>query len=308
MNPHATYHELLPDYVAGQLDKAQRQALESHLAGCAECQADLELWRGVAAEVSAAGRAASAPPALAERALEKIRGPRPAQNRTSPVLLIRRAWLLLRSQAPLVRREIWPASAAVIGLGYLVALLSGELALLRALAPLVAAASLAVLYGPDHDPAGELALSTPTSPRQILLARLALVFGYDLALALAASLALLPALNGGAFGSLTLGGLVLGWLAPMTFLSAAALLLSLWAGAANAITLTYLAWLVRFLPGAELNPPPSAAPGPAQIAQALEVYHRLWENPQLLLALAVLLLAAALWSTGRREPGIHHWS
>ena len=60
---------------------------------------------------------------------------------------------------------------------------------------MIAAACVSFIYGPENDLAYELALSTPTSPRTILLARLALVFGYNLGLVPIATLGLQPALH-----------------------------------------------------------------------------------------------------------------
>ena len=139
----------------------------------------------------------------------------------------------------------------VIGLGFIAALIAEQAGFVYALAPLIAAACVSLIYGPENDPAYELTLSTPTSPRQILLARLVLVFGYNLALVIVAMLALLPALPD---QQPVLGTLALTWLAPMTFLSAAALALSLWIGATNAISITYVAWLAQFLAGPLLSP------------------------------------------------------
>ncbi len=88
-------------------------------------------------------------------------------------------------------------------------------------APLVAACGVAFLYGLDADPALELQLATPISSRVILLARLALLFGFNLAITLACSMVLALAQV-----ELSLAPLIAAWLAPMTFLSAFAFLLS----------------------------------------------------------------------------------
>ncbi|MBK8020530.1 MAG: hypothetical protein IPK19_03640 [Chloroflexi bacterium] len=142
----------------------------------------------------------------------------------APVVPVRRrrtlhgALLLLWSQTRVVHTLLWVASALVIGLGALVSLFLqvGAVPALpfTLIAPVVAAVGVALLYGADSDPAVELVLATPVSPRTIVLARLALVFGFNLLLALGFSigLALLRP-------DLSLGGLVLDWFAPMTLLS-----------------------------------------------------------------------------------------
>jgi hypothetical protein len=80
---------------------------------------------------------------------------------------------------------------------------------------------ISFLYGAAPDVALELELATPTSPRLVLLARLALVYGFDLGLGLLASAALAWLMPG-----VSMWPLVATWLAPMSFLSAVAFLLT----------------------------------------------------------------------------------
>lgn len=140
---------------------------------------------------------------------------------------LRWAWLLLRSQTRLVHPVTWLASGLVIALGALVTLLlyqpaqSGAELPLVIIAPLVAACGVAFLYGVEADPALELLLATPVSPRLILLARLLLLFGFNLAITLLCSI-LLTLMQ----AQLSLIPLITAWLVPMTFLSALAFLLS----------------------------------------------------------------------------------
>ena len=302
MNKHNRISDLLPLYVSGALTDDQRQAVEQHLPECAACRADLALWRGMAGEISTADQVVAAPPDLADRALARVRQTPRRSPSGYPVL--RHLLHLLRSQMPLVHREIWPVSALVIGLGYIAALISAHAGFVYALAPLVAAACVSLIYGPEHDPAYELALATPTSPRQILLARLALVFGYNLGLVLVAAIGLLPFLAAQPVQPL-FETMALAWLAPMTFLSAAALVLSLWIGATNAITITYIAWLVQLLAG-PLRSPQSGLGISAELAGFLSAYQGVWQAPSLLLLLSAALFAAAIWLAGRQEKGFLH--
>jgi hypothetical protein len=287
MNEHQWFEERLPWYAAGRLSTGERDELEKHLAGCAACRADLDLWQRVAGSIRASDSLVTAAPDLAERALERVH--------TRPLLQVAflRAWHLLRAQALLVQHELWPACAAVMIIGVVVALLLDEKGVIRFVAPMVAAASLAVLYGPDHDPAAELALSTPTSQWKILLARLTLVSGYNFFLTLAASLVLFIFVPANLFGTL-----VLAWLGPLTFLSALALLLALWIGTSNAVTIAYALWLAQYIQ-------PSQTVGLWHLSAAwvalFSAYQRFWQDPLLLLALALPLLAAALLSAQRAE-------
>lgn len=297
MNDHEAISELLPLYVSGALDRRQRLAVEAHLAGCEECRADLALWELAAGEIVSAAGAAAPPPGLAGRVLAQAR--RETARPSGLGAGLARAGLLLRSQMPLVHGEIWAASAGVMALGYILSVIADLSGVVYALAPLVAAACVSFIYGPENDPAFELALASPTSPRQILLARLVLVFGYNLGLVLAAALALLP------FGlpAPVVGPLALDWLAPMTFLSAAALALSLWVGPSNAISVTYVAWLARLIAGplraAQMVDAPLPQPG-----GLVSAYEAFWQSPALLLALSAALLAAALLMAGRHGRAV----
>ncbi len=285
MNEHQYFTERLPLYAAGRLGIPERAEIERHLQTCAGCRADLQLWRAVGSEVAASSGAAPVLPALAEGALRQIHAPSPLRR------TFFQAAGLLRAQAYLVRREMWPASALIMGMSVIVAILSGKVEVIRFIAPLVAAASLAAIYGPEHDPASELTLATPTSPWKVLLARLTLVHAYNLLLSLAASLLLLPVISPD-----LLGRLILGWLGPMTFLSALALLLSLWIGASTSVAIAYGLWLIQY-PRYELSLSPDTV-----WMKVLEVYRQFWGSPLMLIGVGVLLLIIALGSVRWSAP------
>jgi hypothetical protein len=262
--------------------------MEAHLALCPACCEELAFWREVGAAVTAENAALPAPPpALAPAAL--------ARARSRPAGVLARAWALLYAQSLLLRREMRLASALVMALGYVAAVLMGERAgsVVEAVAPLVAAGSLSAIYGAGNDPGLELALATPTSPRQVLLSRLVVVFGYDLLLALAATVGLVAVVPLD-----WLGAIILRWLAPMTFLSALALVLSMCVGTGNAITVAFALWLARAFGGVDL-----AGTGAleATFIAAARAYAQVWATPALLFGLSALLVAAALGMAGRQE-------
>jgi hypothetical protein len=303
MKDHQWFADLLPQYAAGSLDENLFREVSRHIEGCWECQADLRLWSALSAEIQAQNDRLILPDSLAERMSQQIQAERSRRDAgflSASRQALQRGMDLLRIQAPLVRPELWPASAVVILIGVAVAYLLGNSLVIRLLAPMVAAASLAVLYGPENDSAFELVLSCPTSPRQILLARAALVFGYNLVLALIASLVLKSLVPPGLFGFL-----ILSWLGPMAFLSAAALLLSIWIGTNNAITLIYIAWIAQFVPDLQL---PVVTGWSLWLAPLAQVYQQFWASPLLLLASACGLLVLALWSTGRSGRDLPHWT
>lgn len=286
MNEHDHFKEMLPFYTTGQLEKTELEQIQQHLAQCPECQADLATWKKVAGVVISSSREVIAPSGLAQRTLAAMDTP----PSFSTALI--RVWNLLKSQALLLRSELWTASAAVMAIGVTVALFADKEQVIRFIAPMVAAACLAVIYGPENDPALELALSAPTSPWKILLARLTLVSGYNMAITLAASLVLIVAIP-----QEILQTLILSWFGPMTFLSALALLLSIWIGANNALTIVYGLWLAQYI-----------NPIQTQIGRAtpaweefFTAYRGFWQNPLPLVIFSLPLLILALWSASRMQ-------
>ena len=229
------------------------------------------------------------------RLAESMRRLVEARRRGRTASRLSMGWLVLCSQVRVVQGEIWAASAIVMGLGLLVTLgyslsQSPEASLpLVLMAPLAAASGIALLYGPSVDPALEIELTLPVSPRQILVGRLVLVFGFNLALGLAGSAALsvlradVPFLP-----------LVSAWLAPMTFLAALAfLLMTLTLDSGVSLLVCLGLWLLqnigRLIPDLHL---------PFPIPDMTAAVARPW-----LWLLTFLLIAAALW-LGRSEE---HW-
>ena len=301
MDHHATddhIPDMLPAYVNGTLDAETAARVAAHLPTCAACQGELAEWRAIAGAIPALSQSSPIPAdALLNRVWAEIDCTQAASRYRSRQPMRRLPWLwrLLVGQLPLVRRGIWTASALTIGLGCLLALLNpvhrGSATPIAILAPVIAALGIAFVYGPEADPGLELALVTPTPPRLVLLCRLALVYGYDLALALVAT-ALLGQVRGAA-----LWPVITLWLGPMLLLSGLSLLLSLLfrptVGMMGALTL-WVTDVLTFEARWRANEFGSGA---------LVAF---WHNTALLVPLAVALFAVAiLWaaSTGRWWSG-----
>lgn len=166
--------------------------------------------------------------------------------RRRPGLVERAAARLLRS-AGLARALVttpslllpWIISTVVVfGVGALVRLGPGQPAVWL-VGPAVAAVGIAFAYGPGMDPAWELSSSCAVSERLVLLTRTAAVFALDTGLGLLAS-----AVSGAA------AALTLGWLLPMTAVSALALAVAVAArsavvGAGAGVA----AWVITVLAG-----------------------------------------------------------
>jgi len=233
--------------------------------------------------------------------LEMLEQEMPTPIEQSPARRWSEWWplLLMRSQFRVVRREIWAASALIMLLGTLVTLTTFNVASpdgatpIAILAPLVAAFGVALLYDSDVEQMLELEDSTPASVRLLLLARLTLVFGFDLLLALLGSIVLAAT-----HANVSLWPLVMSWLAPMTFLSGLAFTLSIFTGDAVAGSLVGLmVWgthvLMRTAAQSGWLPYLLSLPGLSAL-----------ETRPLLLVLAPLLVVLALWWVGHNERRI----
>ena len=278
------HEEQLIRYAANQLDESERAEFEKHLAGCAGCQADLHLWRALGNEVIASDSAVPAPVLLAESALEAIHAPSRLTRAFKSTIQ------LLRMQLLLMHNELWIGSAALMFIFLAMALLVARVEVLHLFVPMIAAGTVTLIYGSEHDPAAELTFATPISPCKILLARLTLVSAYNVFLALCAMAGLLLILPPQA-----LGELILGWLAPMTFLSALALLLSLWIGTNNALFISYTLWAAQYL---ALT---SVGEWFAFLTPWLDSYRQFWQDPALLFLFGFALILFALWSAGHEQ-------
>lgn len=203
--------------------------------------------------------------------------------------------LLLQAQLRVVRSEIWLASSVIwlLGLGVTLAfqqpLTEGALPFVL-LAPLGAALGMAFIYGPAVDPALELELALPVSPRRVLLARFVLVFGLNLGLGLIGS-GLLAAVR----AELSFWPLVQTWLAPMACLSALALLLTtLNLDALWGVGLSMLLWGYQTL--RTVNPSIFLSPVLPLLPNFLAAELR---GP--LLAVACVFAGVAFWRVGQAE-------
>jgi ABC-type transport system involved in multi-copper enzyme maturation permease subunit len=223
---------------------------------------------------------------LVQRALKEI------DTKPAFPLALSKVWYLILTQARLMRSDLWTASAVVMAIGIIVSVIAERANVLQFVAPMVAAACLAVIYGPENDPALELTLSTPTSPWKILLARLTVVSGYNLILTIVASLIMITIIPAD-----MLQTLILSWFGPLTFLSALALLLSIWMGSSNAVTIVYGLWLTQFFEPLQIQ----IGKATPALEMLLTAYRQFWQNSLFLVMLSLLFIGLALWSANRME-------
>jgi hypothetical protein len=305
-------NELLPGYAAGSLAGADGDRVRAHLAGCARCRADLAAWQAIASAVSPADQRAPHPgelvrvvltrSALAEAPGESAPGSRLPRH-------LRHLAALVLAEARLIRLAVPVASALVMALGVAFVLIAAATGgtdsgpdtstaatdLLALIAPIVAAAGVAGAYRSRRDPVAELVAATPMSGRLLLLVRLTLVFGYDLALALAASavLAVTIADTATAAGpAASLDGLIGAWLGPMALLSSLSLLVAVRFGPDVALGTAIGLWALRVLAGGVF----------ARDGWPARLIVEAWSTNAAVLAVSVALGIAAVVVAGRSGP------
>ncbi|MEV4508146.1 zf-HC2 domain-containing protein [Dactylosporangium sp. NPDC049525] len=242
----------LPAYAAGTLPGADRDRVRAHLADCGRCRAELAAWQAIAGAAAPPG-AAPDPGRMVRAVLTRSAMEGPARD-GRPGRRLRHLAALVVAEARLIRPAVPFASALVLALGVAIVLLQAGTAagatgaaglVLALIAPIVAAAGVAGTYRSRRDPAAELVAATPTSARLLLLVRITLVFGCDLALAVAAS-AVLHAAGAAQAG---LQALVGAWLGPMALLSSLSLLIAVRFGPDVALGAAVALWAVRVQAG-----------------------------------------------------------
>lgn len=230
----------LAEYAAGVLGTRERTTVETHLIACSSCRTALVGWTAVAAATGTPMEAPPSAPSVVRAALTRaaLAPQAPPVRRRG----VRFAAELLRAELRLVRLSVWVASILVMACA--VAAAAGGrgtgATVLSLVAPLIAVAGVAGVYGPEREPPFEALAITSTSPRLVLLARVTLVFGYDLALAVAVSAVVrLVATEVG------LVDLIIAWLGPMTLLLALSLVLAMWIGPNVSLGVAAALWMLR---------------------------------------------------------------
>jgi hypothetical protein len=304
-------NDWLPAYAAGSLRGADRDRVRAHLADCPRCRADLASWQLIA-DAATPDEAAPDPGRLVRAVLTRsaIEGPTGPRRDGRPTRRLRHLAALVVAEARLIRLAVPVASALVMALGVAIVLVQaatgghvrgapagaagGSANLVLALiAPIVAAAGVAGTYRSRRDPAAELVAATPTSGRLLLLVRIALVFGYDLALAVAASAALTAA---GAAETAGLNALVGAWLGPMALLSSLSLLIAVRFGPDVALGAAVGLWAIRVLAGSML------AGGVLEREWPARFIVDVWSTNAAVLAVSAAVAVAAVAMAGRVGP------
>ena len=228
--------------------------MSDHARACARCHDRLGTWTAIrgGALVAAEDAYRRLPASVVTAAVDRCRADANLAGPVQPTVLAPRrrimlGWLILTHQVPLVKRSLAAASAVMVLVGAMVVLVGGQGragSLITLMAPLAAALGLALVHGPDVDPSLELTAATATSPRTILLARLVLVSGVDIVMALGATVLATIVAPG-----LTFGALVAAWLGPMLLLSSLSLTLAVLSRPSVGIAVSLGLWSLRVAAG-----------------------------------------------------------
>lgn len=285
----------LPAYVNGTLDSLATRRVRDHLLVCEACRGELATWEVLRDAARADASAAPLPSVnVLSRAMEAIdREASTAQRAWSPVVFFVHLWLLCKNQARIIHKSIWIVTplvmlfatalslAAIEGNGARLPFAESVLSLITALS---AASGAAFLFGEENDPGLEITLSTPTSMRLVMLCRLGLAIGYNVALAAIASLIIAVAHGGSVWEIMQT------WLGPLLLLSSITLILSVVIGSWFAMLAGILLESLRALPGF-LN----------QHAPLLQTINPAsWPTNPAIVFLAVLLIVFAVFYAPRQ--------
>ncbi len=237
--------DVLPAYLNGRLDAAGAERVRAHLETCADCRHELSAWEAVSGAARLASVSLPAPsPMLMNAVWAKIDAQDKATGQQKSMQRVMyHLWLVFTRQIPLIHKSIWVASILVNVLMCVLVFLShasarhnlqGVEGVLSLFTTIAAATGVAFMYQAEHDAGYEIILSTPTSIRIVMICRMILVVGYNMALAAVTSAIIAITLGG------TLWDFMHIWLGPMLLLASISLTVAVIFGSVVSVAVSLL--------------------------------------------------------------------
>jgi putative zinc finger protein len=237
--------DLLPAYLNNRLDAASAERVRAHLERCGDCRRELSAWEAVSGAAQLASASSPAPPAsLMNVVWAQIDAQQKSSAQEKSIKRVAyHLWLVFTRQIPLIHKSIWIASVFINILMCALVFLShagarhnlhGVEGVLAFFTTVTAAAGVAFIYQAEHDAGYEIILSTPTSIRIMMICRMVLVVGYNMALAAVTSAIIAVALGG------TLWDFMHIWLGPMLLLASISLTVSVIFGSVISVAVSLL--------------------------------------------------------------------
>ncbi|HET8905970.1 MAG TPA: zf-HC2 domain-containing protein [Ktedonobacterales bacterium] len=280
----------LPEYLNKTLEAGEWERVEGHLSICASCRAELHSWQAVADTARETFSVPVAAPSFAMLDGVWVCIDQAPLERLTKIIGSLRHRIAVAEQLGLAQTRLLPPGIWVVSAAALLLCFTSMFfwridtyphSILGAFVPLTTAVSMAFIYGPEYDDSLEVTLSTPISPRLVLLSRVVLVFAFNFALGLILTLAMVL-WHGDDFSLL-----IAYWAGPTLLLASLSLLLSLTISSLTGIASISALWLMRFVGAAFELPGTVLTSGANPLAE-------IWKTSPFTVIVACVLLAIAV--------------
>lgn len=287
--------EQLEWFVNNTLSVEEYNAVEMHLKCCVACRQEVAEWADIRVVLQIANTLTPLPRAdLFCRIEQQINTSLSRSWMEEIAHFISQRWAILFEhcsvQLRLIRRDLWWMPLLIVPLSIFFAFIPStgpdRMSIQAFMASLITALGMAVFYGQETDPAREMILVTPTSPRLMLSVRCCLVFCYNLLINLVGVLPFVIAHT-----AITPTWFIANWLAPLCFLTAVTFFVCNVVNAPAAVLLCAFIGIMRLISNLQNIPE-------TYIQQRYESF---WHQGTLLFTLSVCVVVMTLVFYNRRE-------
>ncbi len=293
--------DLLPAYINHRLDPALIEQVQAHLAFCGSCRAELASWESIRSATQIATASQPLPSAsvlhLAWGKIETIEHEQvlhAQQARHTLPEVAHHLTLVFRHQVALIHKSIWIASVLINILMLVLVFINGPDSvhqhlrsvetILTLFTTVATACGIAFIYQAENDAGYEIVLSTPTSIRIVMICRMILVMGYNMALAAITSFIISLLFAGNLWSFMQL------WLGPVLLLASISLTFSVTLGSVFGVAASLVIEVLQALSNSLTRATP--------FLQFLRL--DFWQTTPLTLLVALSLLVFAIYYAPRQ--------